>query len=119
MTVPGRAQAMLAARTAASQAKRQRALDAVQALEAAGTPVTPAAVAAAAQVSTSLVYAGGLREHIEAAQRRQGEHPPGPGPVTAPRRGAPATQASLRTDLAIAREEIRRLRTERGKLGPR
>ena len=37
-------------------------------------------------------------------------------PVTAPRRGAPATQASLRTDLAIAREEIRRLRTEHGKL---
>lgn len=119
MTAPARAQAMLAARTAASQAKRQRALDAVQALETAGAPVTPAAVAAAAQVSTSLVYAGGVREHIEAARRRQGEHQPGPGPVTPPRRGTPATQASLRTDLAIAREEIRRLRAERDKLRSR
>jgi hypothetical protein len=116
MTAPGRTQAMLAARPAASPAKRRRALDAVQALETAGTPVTPAAVAAAAQVSVWLTYADGVREHVEAAQQRQGEHPPGPGPVTAPRRGAPATQASLRTDLAIAREEIRRLRTEHGKL---
>ena len=110
---------MLAARARASQDKRQRALDAVQALEASGTPVTATAVAAAAQVSIWLVYAGGVREHVEAAQRRQGEHQPGPGPVTPPRRGAPATQASLRTDLAIAREEIRRLRAERDKLRSR
>ncbi len=119
MTAPSRAQAMLAARAKASQDKRQRALDAVQSLEASGTPVTATAVAAAAQVSTWLVYAGGVREHVEAAQRRQGEHQPGPGPVTPPRRGAPATQASLRTDLAIAREEIRRLRAERDKLRSR
>ena len=119
MTAPSRAQAMLAARARASQDKRQRALDAVQALEASGTPVTATAVAAAAQVSTWLVYAGGVREHVEAAQRRQGEHQPRPGPVTPPRRGAPATQASLRTDLAIAREEIRRLRAERDKLRSR
>ena len=111
MTAPGRTQAMLAARTAASQAKRRRALDAVQALETAGTPVTPAAVAAAAQVSVWLTYADGVREHVEAAQQRQGEHPPGPGPVTAPRRGAPATQASLRTDLTIAQEQIKELRS--------
>ena len=108
VTAPGRAQAMLAARARASQDKRQRALDAVQALEAAGTPVTATAVAAAAQVSIWLVYAGGVRDHVEAAQRRQAEHQPGPGPVAPPRRGAPVTQASLRTDLAIARDEIRR-----------
>jgi hypothetical protein len=119
MTAPGRAQAMLAARARASQDKRQRALDAVQALEAAGTPVTPAAVAATAQVSTWLTYAGGVREHVEAAQRRQAGHQPGPVPAAAPRRGAPATQSSLRTDLAIARDEIRRLRAEHDKLRSR
>ena len=92
MTAATRTQAMLAARAQASRDKRQQVLTAVQALEAAGTPVTPAAVAAAAQVSIWLVYASGVREHVEAAQRRQGEHPPGPGPVTAPHRGVPATQ---------------------------
>jgi len=119
MTAPGRAQAMLAARAKASQDKRQRALDAVQALEAAGTPVTATAVAAAAQVSVWLTYADGVRDHVEAAQRRQAEHQPGPGPVTPPRRGAPVTQASLRTDLAVARDEIRRLRAEHDKLRSR
>ncbi len=114
-----RAQAMLAARARASQDKRQRAMDAVQALEAAGTPVTATAVAAAAQVSVWLTYADGVRDHVEAAQRRQAEHQPGPGPVAPPRRGPPATQASLRTDLAIARDEIRRLRAEHDKLRSR
>ena len=119
MTAPGRAQAMLAARARASQDKRQRAMDAVQALEAAGTPVTATAVAAAAQVSVWLAYADGVRDHVEAAQRRQAEHQPGPGPVAPPRCGPPATQASLRTDLAIARDEIRRLRAEHDKLRSR
>ena len=114
MTAPSRAQAMLAARARASQVKRQRALDAVQALEAAGTPVTATAVAAAAQVSVWLVYADGVREHLETAQRRQAGHQP--GPAAPPGRGAPVTQASLHTDLAIARDEIRRLRAERDKL---
>ena len=119
MTAPGRAQAMLAARARASQDKRQRAMDAVQALEAAGIPVTATAVAAAAQVSVWLTYADGVRDHVEAAQRRQAEHQPGPGPVAPPRCGPPATQSSLRTDLAIARNEIRRLRTEHDKLRSR
>lgn len=116
MTVPGRAQAMLAARARTSQDKRQRALDAVQALEAAGTPVTPAAVAAAAQVSVWLTYADGVRDHVEAAQRRQADHQPEPGQLAPPRRAEQATPASLRADLAIARDEIRRLRAERDKL---
>ena len=67
MTATTRTQAMLAARAKASHDKRQRVLAAVQALEAAGTPVTPAAVAAAARVSTWLVYANGVREHVQAA----------------------------------------------------
>ena len=117
MTAPRRAQAMLAARAKASQDKRKRALAAVQALEAAGTPVTATAVATAAGVSTWLAYADGIREHVEAARHRQAEHEP--VPAAPPDRGEPVTQASLRTDLALAREEIRRLHAERAQLRAR
>ncbi len=119
MTTPSRAQAMLAARAKASQDKRQRALAAVQALEAAGTPVTATAVATAAGVSTWLAYADGIREHIEAARHRQADREPSPSTAVPPRRGEPITQASLRTDLTIARDEIRRLRAEQDKLRAR
>jgi hypothetical protein len=119
MTTATRTQAMLAARAKASQDKRDRVLAAVRALEAAGTPVTATAVATAAGVSTWLVYADGVREHIQAAQRRQAGHGHAPGPPAPPGRGEPVTQASLRTDLAVAREEIRRLRAERDKLRAR
>lgn len=119
MTATSRTRAMLAARAKASHDKRQRALAAVQALEAAGTPVTATAVAAAAGVSTWLVYADGVRDHVEAARRRQAERKPCPGPAAPPAAGEPVTQASLRTDLAIAQDEIRRLRAERDKLRAR
>ena len=119
MTAPSRAQAMLAARAKASQDKRQRALAAVAALEAAGTPVTATAVATTAGVSTWLAYADGIREHIEAARHRQADREPGPSTAAPPRRGEPVTQASLRTDLTIARDEIRRLRAEQDKLRAR
>ena len=39
---------------------------------------------------------------------------PAPGPAAPPGRGEPVTPASLRTDLAVARDEIRRLRAEHG-----
>jgi chromosome segregation ATPase len=117
MTAPSRAQAMRTARAKASQDKRERALAAVQALEAAGTPVTATAVATAAGVSTGLVYADGIREHIEAARHRQAERET--GPAAPPHRGEPVTQTSLRTDLALARQEIRQLRAERDKLRAR
>ena len=115
-----RTQAMLAARAKASHDKRQRALAAVQDLEAAGTPVTATAVAAAAAgVSTWLAYADGIREHVEAAQRRQADREPAPSTAATPGRGEPVSQASLRTGLAVARDEIRRLRAERDKLRTR
>lgn len=117
MTAPSRTQAMLAARAKASQDKRQRALAAVQALEAAGTPVTPAAVATAAGVSTWLAYADGIREHVQAARHRQAGREP--RPAAPPHRAEPASQASLRTDLAVARDQIRRLRAECDKLRAR
>ncbi len=113
---PSRARAMLAARAKASHDKRHRVLTAVQALEAAGTPVTPAAVATAAGVSTWLVYADGVREHVQAARQRQTERGHAPEPAPPPARGEPVTQASLRADLAVARNEIRRLRAESDKL---
>ena len=84
MTATTRTQAMLAARAKASHDKRQRVLAAVQALEAAGTPVTPAAVAAAARVSTWLVYANGVREHVQAARQRQTERGHAPEPAAPP-----------------------------------
>ena len=116
MTAATRTPAMLAARAKASHDKRQHVLAAVQALEAAGTPVTPAAVAAAARVSTWLVYADGVREHVQAARQRQTERGHAPEPAAPPARGEPVTQASLRTDLAVTQNEIRRLRAERDKL---
>ena len=112
-----RADALRAARAADSAAKRSRARDAIDTLEAAGTTVTAAAVARAARVSTWLVYTDGLREHLDAARRRQAT-PAATTARTATGR-TPPTPASLRTDLALAREEIRRLRAEHGKLRDR
>jgi hypothetical protein len=114
-----RTQAMLTARAKDSRDKRQRALAAIQALEAAGTPVTATAVATAAGVSTWLVYADGVRQHVQAARRRQAGREPGASTAAPPGRGEPVSQASLRTDLAVARDEIRRLRAERDKLRAR
>jgi hypothetical protein len=119
MTATTRTQAMLTARAKASQDKRQRALAAIRALEAAGAPVTATTVATAAGVSTWLVYAHGVREHVEAAHRRQAGQGNAPLPAPPPGRGEPVTQASLRTDLTVARDEIRRLRAERDKLRAR
>jgi hypothetical protein len=111
--------AMLAARAKDSHDKRHRALAAVHALEAAGTPVTATAVATAAGVSTWLVYADGVREHVQDARRRQADREPGPVTAALPGRAEPVSQASLRADLAVARDEIRRLRVERDKLRAR
>jgi len=116
MTTASRTRAMLAARAKDSQDKRDRALAAVKALEAAGTPVTATAVATVAGVSTWLAYADGVREHVQAARQRQAQLDPAPGPAHARAGGEPVTHASLRTDLAVAREQIRQLRTERDKL---
>jgi hypothetical protein len=113
-----RVAALRAARAKDSQLKRQRVMDAVHALESADAPITAAAVASAAGVSTWLVHAPGVREHLQAARRRQAEHAPTPqpGPTL---QGPPATPDSLRTDLAVAHQEIRRLRAERDQLRTR
>jgi hypothetical protein len=115
-STPDRTAALRAARAKDSQDKRRRVLAAVQALETAGAPVTAAAVATTAGVSSWLVHADGVREHLDAARRRQAEHGTTPVPAVPPGNHAPVTPASLRTDLAIAREQIRLLRAERDKL---
>ena len=63
-----RAAALKAARAKDSQRKRQRTLAALQTLETTGAAITFTAVANAAGVSTWLVYADGIREHIDAAR---------------------------------------------------
>ena len=105
-----------AARATDSADKRRRALAAIHALEAAGTPITAAAVATAARVSTWLLYTDGVPEHLDATRRRQAEHAHTPASTAAPGDQAPVTPAGLRTDLALARDEIRRLRAEHDKL---
>ena len=113
----GRAGALRAARAADSTTKRNRVRETINALETAGTPVTATAVARTARVSTWLVYTDGLREYLDAARRRQA--PPAAIPARPAPGRTPPTPASLRTDLALAREEIRLLRTENSKLRDR
>lgn len=113
-----RAAALKAARAKDSQHKRRCTLAALQTLEATGAAITFTAVAKAAGVSTWLVYADGIREHIDAARHRQSNDHRGTGTPPASRT-QPATPDSLRTDLAIAQEQIKTLRAERDKLQQR
>ena len=76
----------------------------------AGDPVTFTSVARTTRVSTWLVYAVGVREHIESAIAQQRSQPDDR------RSDDPASIASLRTDLALARSEIARLRADNDKL---
>ncbi|MER5359501.1 DUF6262 family protein [Streptomyces sp. NPDC002785] len=105
------AEVLAASRRADSLQKRQRVLDAVQRMLADGEPITFTTVARTAKVSTWLVYAEGVREHVEAAIRQQ-EHEP----VVARSDGRQASPASLKSDLLMAREEITTLRQERDRL---
>jgi hypothetical protein len=109
-----RAAALKAARAKDSELKRRRTLAALEALEASAESITFTAVAKAAGVSTWLVYAEGIREHIDAARHRQAHHGAAPAPTPSAQRTT--TSDSLRTDLAIAQEQIKTLRAERDKL---
>jgi chromosome segregation ATPase len=76
-----------------------------------GVDITFAAVARTAKVSSWLVYADGVREHIEAARKAQAT-----GPAKAQQVGRTASEASLRTDLELARQDNRALRGELARL---
>jgi cell division protein FtsB len=97
------------ARRRDSRAKRARVLEAIRSLQQSGEKITHAAVARTAGVSSWLTYADGVREHLEAAI--SGQVAPRPS-----KRDNPASTISLRVDLEVAREEIRKLRTERDQL---
>ena len=112
-TMTDRTAALKAARAKDSNDKRRRVLQTINTMQTAGQPIT-----AAAGVSTWLVYAEGIREHLDAARARQRQAVDVAPPLAAgPRTGQqPVTAAGLRTDLAVARHEIHRLRTDLDKL---
>jgi regulator of replication initiation timing len=105
------AEVLAEARRRDSQKKRTRVMEAVDQMVGNGESVTFAAVARAAQVSTWLVYAPGMREHIEAARVRQTQREQ--------RRRSDVTTSSVRslkTDIELLRQENAALRRERDKL---
>ncbi|MBC2637435.1 MULTISPECIES: DUF6262 family protein [unclassified Rhodococcus (in: high G+C Gram-positive bacteria)] len=104
------AEVLKEARRRDSQAKRTKVLAVLQDMVARGEAVTFATVAKQAGVSNWLVYAEGVREHIEAARTRQATQP-----QKAPT-GSAVGAAGLKTDLALARHEIAELRHERDQL---
>lgn len=94
-----------------SQTKRRKAADTLQAMIEAGEPLSFPAVARRAGVSVSLLYADReLAARLTEARRRQGDA----GPDRAwrlPTRSLISNQ-SLHTDLANAKDQIRRLTQE-------
>jgi hypothetical protein len=95
------------ARRRDSDRKRHRVFRTVDAMKCDGTPINFAAVARTAKVSQWLVYADGVREYIETARSAQAAEP-----AHAKRPGRSASEASLRTDLELAKQDNRRLRAE-------
>jgi hypothetical protein len=96
------------ARKKDSLAKRSRVLAVIDDMKARDEPVTFLGVARAARVSNWLVYAEGVREHIEAARKGQA--------TRTAREQRAGTTASLATDLELTRAELRRTRDERDRL---
>lgn len=99
------------ARKKDSLAKRSRVLAVIDDMKARDEPITFLGVARAARVSNWLVYAEGIREHIEAARKGQATRT-----TREQRAGAIASTASLATDLELTRAELRRTRDERDRL---
>jgi len=99
------------ARKKDSLAKRSRVLAVIDEMTAAGEPVTFLGVARAARVSNWLVYAEGVREHVQAARKGQAGRQ-----ARSQQAGTTASAASLATDLEITRAELRRTRDERDRL---
>ncbi|MFE5539884.1 DUF6262 family protein [Streptomyces sp. NPDC056492] len=105
------AEILKAARQRDSADKRGRVLKAVQDMLHDNRRITFATVAREAGVSSWLVYAPGLRERIDQARARQaaqGHHDQ--------QSGRKVSTASEQTDLLLARQEIKRLRTENDQL---
>ncbi len=105
------AEVLKAARQRDSADKRGHVLKAVQDMFHDNRRVTFASVARAAGVSSWLVYAPGLREHIDQARARQAAQS-----HQDQQSGRKVSTASEQTDLLLTRQEIKRLRTENGQL---
>jgi hypothetical protein len=100
------AQVLREARQKDSRDKRARVLSVVDQLIADDEPVTFTGVARAAGVSHWLVYADGVREHIEAARRRQGR-----AAASGARTGAKAPRG-WKLEKQLLEQDNRRLREE-------
>lgn len=113
-----RTRALHEAKRADSRRKHERALATVDRLVTNGSRVTFARVAREADVSTWLVYnSPELKPAIQAAiqrQQRDGVEPP-----TSKQPSSNVSLASLGTDLAMARDEIKTLKAERNVLRKR
>jgi chromosome segregation ATPase len=105
-----RVEALQDARRRDSEAKRAHVRTTIENMLSAGDAISFASVARRARVSSWLVYSAGMRELVQAAISRQAEQ------STAHRNDKSPNEASVRSDLAHAREEIKRLRAERDKL---
>ncbi|MFJ2135381.1 DUF6262 family protein [Streptomyces sp. NPDC087845] len=100
-----------------AKTKTKRSLDAVASLIAAGERITVARVACKAAVSTWFVYnSPDVHRAVQAAIQEQARHGI-PAAAILPRQRV--SEASLQTDLALAREEIKGLKTERDRLQDR
>jgi DNA repair exonuclease SbcCD ATPase subunit len=113
-----RAAALKAARERDSQNKRRRVLEVLDSLQRTGMKITFARVAKEAGVSSWLTYSPGLREPIEAARRRQEELGIEATAGAVPPQSR-VSNASLKTDLALAQQQIKELREERNRLRER
>lgn len=109
MNPRGNPHTLAQARRRDSLDKRQRVLTALATLEQHGKKITHTAVARTAGVSTWLTYAEGIREHIEAAQQRRQPKVPPPTDTRNP-------TTTLRTELELARQEVRALREEKDRM---
>ncbi|WP_331733603.1 DUF6262 family protein (plasmid) [Embleya sp. NBC_00888] len=105
------AQVLREARQKASREKRARVIAVVDQMKASGEPISFLAVARIAGVSNWLVYAEGVREHIEEARKSQAK-----GESRKAKEGAVASAASVATDFELIRAELRAVRAERDAL---
>jgi FtsZ-binding cell division protein ZapB len=104
------ADVLKAARQRASQDKRAQVTRAIAAMLTENELITFTKVARRAHVSTWLVYAPGMREQIDAAIIQQRQQPSPVDNDHAP------TPDSVRTDLELARQEVKKLRHDRDAL---
>ncbi|WP_433259366.1 DUF6262 family protein (plasmid) [Streptosporangium sp. CA-135522] len=111
-TLPTPGDVLREARRRDSQTKRKQVLAAIDNMLTNNEKITFAAVAQAAGVSRWLVYADGMREHVENARRRQNTRSPRQAKAT----GATVSPAGLQVELELLRQENSRLRAEERRL---